>query len=146
MSTQAMTARRSAAGKSADLLRITLRIDGWACAGLGVVLLAGCKLLSDPLGLPTTWSVALGIVILGIAAGIAFIVRHERTPSGPAAAVIAVNSLSFVGFLALAFTDVVPLTGLGTAFMVLTAVVVGLFADVEFVALRRARAAAAVRV
>ncbi|MFI9236748.1 hypothetical protein [Streptomyces sp. NPDC053079] len=146
MSTQAMTARRSAAGKSADLLRTTLRIDGWACAGLGVVLLAGCKLLSDPLGLPTTWSVPFGIAMLAMAAFIALIVRKDPLPSGLAWAVVVINTLSCAGLLVLACTDVVALTGLGTAFMILAAVVVGLFADVEFFGLRRARTAAAVRV
>lgn len=146
MSTQAMTARRSTAGKSADLLRITLRVDGWACAGLGVVLLAGCTLLSDPLGLPTTWAVPFGIAMLAMAAVIALIVRKDPLPSGPAWAVVVINTLSCAGLLLLAFTDVVPLTGLGTVFTVLTALVVGLFADVEFFGLRRARAVAAVGV
>ncbi|MFJ6569698.1 hypothetical protein ACIQNU_19965 [Streptomyces sp. NPDC091292] len=142
MSVTATTAPRPAAGTAAsDLLRTTLRVDSWSTAVFGVILLAGGAWLSDPLGLPTTWSVPFGIAMLGGAAALALIAGHPRIPPRLGATVVVGNTLSCVAMLVLTFTDAIPLTGLGTTFMVVGAVVVAAFADVEFIGLRRLQAA-----
>uniref|UniRef100_A0AAU2UWD9 Integral membrane protein n=1 Tax=Streptomyces sp. NBC_00003 TaxID=2903608 RepID=A0AAU2UWD9_9ACTN len=138
MSTSAMTARRPATDRpTPDSLRTVLRIDSWSTAVFGVVMLVGGKWLSDPLGLPTTWSVPFGIAMLGGSAALALIVGYPKIPFRLAATVVVGNTLSCVALLLLAFTDVVPLTGLGRGFMVVGAVVVAVFAEFEFVGLRR---------
>ncbi|MET8681883.1 hypothetical protein ABZW18_30970 [Streptomyces sp. NPDC004647] len=143
MTNTTTTARRAPAGSAApDLLRTSLRIDSWNTAAFGVIMLAGSKWLSDPLGLPTTWSVPFGIAMLGGAAALGLIVGYPRIPSGLAATVVVVNAVSCVGLILLAFTGVLPLTGLGSAFMVVGAVVVAVFAELEFIGLRRSRSVA----
>ncbi|OMI40301.1 hypothetical protein [Streptomyces sparsogenes] len=122
-----------------DLLRTSLRVDSWATAAFGAVMLAGATWLRDPLGLPVALSVVLGIVMLAGGAVLALIARYPRIPVGAAAAVVVVNSLSCLGMVALACTDVVALTGFGRAFMVVGAVAVAVFGELEFVGLRRAR-------
>ncbi|MEU5614886.1 hypothetical protein ACI2L4_06465 [Streptomyces sparsogenes] len=122
-----------------DLLRTSLRVDSWATAAFGAVMLAGAKWLRDPLGLPVALSVVFGIVMLAGGAVLALIARYPRIPVRAAAAVVVVNSLSCLGMVALACTDVVELTGLGRAFMVVGAVAVAVFGEFEFVGLRRVR-------
>ncbi|MFH8408340.1 hypothetical protein ACH4FX_26600 [Streptomyces sp. NPDC018019] len=140
MKTAAGTAARPApaAGPAgSDLLRTALRTDSWSTAAFGVVMLAGGKPLSDPLGLPMTWSVPFGIAMLGGAAALALIAGYPRVPTGPATAVVVGNALSCVAMLLLTFSGLIPLTGLGTAFMVIGAVVVAVFADLQYMGLRR---------
>lgn len=139
MTVQSMTARHPAdTAAASDLLRISLRIDSWSTAAFGAVMLAGSAWLRGPLGLPATWSIPFGIAMLGGAAALALIAGYPQIPSGLAATVIVGNALSCVGLLLLALTGVLPLTGLGTAFMVVGAVVVAVFAELEFIGHRRA--------
>lgn len=137
-----MTRQRPAAGNPpSDLLRTILRIDGWGTAAFGVVMLVGSEWHSDRLGLPVTWSVPFGVAMLGGAAALALIAGYPEIPLRLAAIVVVGNTLSCAAMLLLAFTDVVPLTGLGTAFMVVGALVVAVFAELEFIGLRRSRSA-----
>ncbi|WP_206507652.1 hypothetical protein [Streptomyces chrestomyceticus] len=72
-----------------------------------------------------------GIVCLALIAG------YPRIPTGPATAVIAGNAPSCAAMLLLAFSALLPLTGLGIASLAVGAVVVAVYAVVEFVGLRR---------
>jgi hypothetical protein len=123
------------------LLRRILRVDAWSTGAFGVVLLAGARPLSGPLGLPTSWSVPFGVAMLGGAAALGLIAGHPRIPWRHGAAVVAGNLLSGVALLVLTATGLVPLTGAGVAFMIAGAVVVGGYAAIEFVGVRRLRGA-----
>jgi hypothetical protein len=126
-------------------LRRMLRIDAWSTGAFGVVVLAGSGPLSAPLGLPTSWSVPFGVAMLGGAAALGLIAGYPRIREGHAAAVVAGNLLSGAALLVLAGTDVIPLTGLGVAFMAAGAVVVTTYAVLEFLGLRRLRRSTAAR-
>ncbi|MDP9865393.1 MULTISPECIES: hypothetical protein [Streptosporangium] len=133
----------AAGGGGSDLLRTVLRIDGWSTAVFGVVMLAGSGPLSGPLGLPTTWSVPFGVAMLGGAAALGLIAGYPRIPPRHAASVVAGNALSCVALLLLTFADVIPLTGPGVAFMLVGALVVAVYAGLEFIGLRRSMSAGA---
>lgn len=140
MTTLTTTSRRPAVGgPESALLRTSLRIDGWSTAVFGVVMLAGSSWLSGPLGLPAAWSIPFGIAMLGGAAALALIAGYPQIPARLVVTVIVGNALSGAGLLLLVLTGVLPLTGLGVAFMVVGAVVVAVFAELEFVGLRRSR-------
>jgi hypothetical protein len=132
------TARRPQTD-TAGPLRTILRIDGWSTAVFGVVMLAAAQPLSGPLGLPTAWSIPFGVAMLGGAAALGLIAAHPRIPARHVAFVVAGNALSCVALLALAFTEVIPLTGLGMAFMLVGALVVAVYAGLELAGLRRLR-------
>ncbi|MER5423863.1 hypothetical protein [Streptosporangium roseum] len=136
MSTPTGTARRPGIDTSAPL-RTILRIDGWSTAVFGVVVLAAAQSLSGPLGLPTAWSVPFGVAMLGGAAALGLIAGYPRILVRHVAFVVAGNALSCVALLALAFADVIPLTGFGVAFMLVGALVVAVYAGLEFAGLRR---------
>ncbi|MFD1932337.1 MULTISPECIES: hypothetical protein [Nonomuraea] len=120
-----------------SLLRTILRIDGWSTAVFGVVMLAGGQALSGPLGLPTAWSVPLGVAMLGGAAALGLIAGYPRIPARLGGYVVAGNALSCAGQLVLAFAGLIPLTGWGVAFMLAGAVVVAVFAIFQLVGLRQ---------
>lgn len=136
MSTPTGTTRHPETGTMGPL-RTILRIDGWSTAVFGVIMLAAAQPLSGPLGLPTAWSIPFGVAMLGGAAALGLIAGYPRIPARYVAFVVAGNALSCVALLALAFADVIPLTGLGVAFMLVGALVVAIYAGLELVGLRR---------
>jgi hypothetical protein len=136
-----LTDERGATWRSgaSDLLRSSLRIDGWGTAAFGVVMLVGGRWLSGTIGLPTAWFVPVGIAMLGGAAALGLIAGYPKIPSRLAAFAVAGNALSGVVILPLALTGALPLTGLGVAFMVAGALWVTTFAGLAFIGLRRSR-------
>ncbi|MEU4323629.1 MULTISPECIES: hypothetical protein [Nonomuraea] len=118
-------------------LRTTLRIDGWSTAAFGVVMLVASTALSEPLGLPTAWSIPFGVAMLGGAAALGLIAGYPQIPARYAAFVVVGNAASGAALVLLAFTDVIPLTGLGVAFLLVGALVVAIYATMEFIGLRR---------
>ncbi|ATL65959.1 hypothetical protein [Nocardia terpenica] len=118
-------------------LRTVLRTDGGSTAAFGVVLLAAGRILRDPLGLPLGWSIPFGVAMLGGAAALLLIAGYPDIPTRLARTVVAVNLLSALALLVLAFTGLIPLTGWGIAFLLIGALVVTIFADLEYLALRR---------
>ncbi|WP_043623015.1 hypothetical protein [Nonomuraea candida] len=136
MSTPTGTARRPQSDAAAPL-RTVLRIDGWSTAVFGVVMLAAARPLSGPLGLPTAWSIPFGVAMLGGAAALGLIAGYPRIPARYVALVVAGNALSCVALVVLAFAGVIPLTGLGVAFLLVGALVVAVYAGLELRGLRR---------
>ncbi|MEU2956712.1 hypothetical protein [Streptomyces sp. SID1034] len=137
MTAPILSAQHPAVGRATPgRLRTILRVDGWSTAVFGVVLLACGRPLSEPLGLPVTWSVPFGIAMLGGAGALALIAGYPHVPRRLVVTVLVANALSCAALVVLACTDVVPLTGWGRAFMVVGAVVVMAFAELEYVALR----------
>ncbi len=120
-------------------LRTALRVDGWSTGIFGIVMLAIAYPLREPLGLPTAWSIPFGIAMLGGALALLLIAGYPDIPARMVSGVIAVNLLSAVGLIALAVAGIIALTGLGIAFLLIGALVVTVFADLEYVALRRSR-------
>ncbi|MEO3806591.1 hypothetical protein [Nonomuraea sp. B1E8] len=122
-------------------LRQILRVDGWSTAVFGVIMLAGAQALSGPLGLPTSWSIPFGVAMLGGAAALGLIAGYPQIPPRHAAFVVAGNTLSCVALLVLAFSGLIPLTGLGVAFLLAGALVVAVYAALELMGLRQLTAA-----
>jgi hypothetical protein len=78
--------------------------------------------------------------MLGGALALGLIAGHPRLPTRYVAFVVTGNALSCLALITLAFADVIPLTGLGTAFMLVGALVVAIYAGLEYIGLRRLRA------
>ncbi|MGN9843592.1 hypothetical protein ACTMTI_36250 [Nonomuraea sp. H19] len=142
MSTPTPTVRRPVVdGSGSNLLRQILRIDAWSTAVFGVVMLALAQPLSAPLGLPTAWSIPFGVAMLGGAVALGLIAGYPRIPARHVAFVVAGNGLSCAALVVLAFAEVIPLTGFGVAFMLVGALVVAVYAGLEFIGLRRSMGA-----
>ncbi|MFJ9553877.1 hypothetical protein ACIRPH_08670 [Nocardiopsis sp. NPDC101807] len=135
---QGPAARTAIGGGAAEPLRTVLRIDGWSTAVFGALLLAAGRPFAEVLGLPLAWSVPFGVAMLGGAAALGLIAGYPAVPVRYVTLVVTGNALSCVALVVLVFTGAVPLTGPGTAFLLSGAVVVAVYAGLEFRALRKA--------
>ncbi|NKY50627.1 hypothetical protein [Nocardia vermiculata] len=120
-------------------VRTILRIDGWSTGVFGLVMLALAYPLREPLGLPTAWSIPFGAAMLGGALALLLIAGYPEIQARMVAGVIVVNLASAVGMTVLTVTGIIALTGWGVAFMLIGAVTVAVFAELEYVAMRRSR-------
>ncbi|MGH3646145.1 MAG: hypothetical protein ACRDTM_03060 [Micromonosporaceae bacterium] len=131
-------ATRTAAGTDA-LLRLVLRIDAAASGLTGAGALAGLGFLPGLLGTPTTLLVPVGIFLLVWAGALAYLAGRPAMAPAAVWAVIVVNLLWVVDSVVTAFAGWFPLTGLGIGYLLLQASAVAVFAELQYVGLRRTR-------
>lgn len=131
------TAATPAPAARDDLLRRVLRVDGWGTGAFGILMLATAVPLRDPLGLPTSWSLPFGVAMVGGGLVLLLVAGYPVISRQYATAVVAVNTVSVLGMLALAGSGLLPLTAAGVAFLLAGAAVVAVFAAVECLGLRR---------
>ncbi|WP_411574369.1 hypothetical protein [Streptomyces fradiae] len=132
------------AGRPADaarFLRTVLRVDGVSTAVTGAALIAAVVPLTTLTGMPRPFAVAFGIFQLCGAAGLLWIARHPVPRPPLVRAVVAVNAVSAVACAVLALGGVLPLTGFGVVFLLFGALIVSVYAVLEWAGLRRARGA-----
>jgi hypothetical protein len=122
------------------LLRTALWLDALVSAGFGVMVLLGGPLLADLLGAPLGLLWPVGVVVLAYAAGLWVAQAHAPIRPNVGWSVIALNVAWAGASVVVVILGWLPLTGLGMAFVLLQAVVVAGFADLQFVGVRRAAA------
>jgi hypothetical protein len=125
------------------LLRLALRLDAVASGATGVGLAALGWALDDVLGVPVALTLPLGLFLTGFAGWLWYLAGRPRIGAGAVRAVIALNVVWVLDSVALVAAGWAPLTALGTAYVLAQAAAVLLFADLQFVGLRRVRQAAA---
>ena len=123
-------------------LRYALLADAVASGATGLLLIAGAGLLEGLLGLPSGLMREAGLVLVPYVAFVGWVGTREAISRPAVQAIIAMNLLWVVGSAVVLFGFVAP-TILGYAFVVAQAVVVGVFAELQFVGLRRQDAVAA---
>jgi hypothetical protein len=130
----------SASGRDRDrLLRRSLNLDAVASGGLGLLLAAAGTLLEEPLGIPASVLLPVGVFLVAYAAALWFVGSRPRV-SRPAVWVVVVGNLLWVvASVVAAIAGWWSPTALGTGFMLAQAAAVALFAELQFTGLRRAR-------
>jgi hypothetical protein len=130
----------SAPGRDGDrLLRRSLNLDAVASGGLGLLLAAAGSLLDEPLGIPASVLVPVGVFLVAYAAALWFVGSRPRV-SRPAVLVVVVGNLLWVvASVVAAIAGWWSPTAVGTAFVLAQAAAVALFAELQFTGLRRAR-------
>ena len=123
-------------------LRYALLADAVASGATGLLLIAGADLLTGLLGLPVALMREAGLLLVPYVALVAFVGTRETISRPAVQAIIALNVLWVVGSIALLMSGYVAPTTLGTAFVIAQAVAVGVFAELQFIGLRRTQAAA----
>ncbi|MGW9214028.1 hypothetical protein ACWGR4_44675 [Embleya sp. NPDC055664] len=122
-----------------NLLRLALRLDAIATGAVGLAALAGCAFLDGALGLPTAFLAGLGAFLVLYAVGV-WLIGGSDTPHRTAVrAVIGLNLVWFADSVAMAIAGWLDPTTLGTTLIVLQAVAVLGFADLQILGLRKAR-------
>ncbi|GAA0484345.1 hypothetical protein [Streptomyces olivaceiscleroticus] len=128
------------------LLRTVLRTDSVSTAVFAVLMLVESALTATPLGMPRELAIVSGCGMVCGAVAFRVLARMPVLPPRLVAGAIALNAVCGVAFAVLACTDVVPLTGgFGRLFLGAGAVIVAVFADLEYVGLRRVHRSARAR-
>lgn len=119
-------------------LRRALWIDVLFSGVAGVAMGAGHALLAPLLGLPEGLLVGAALVCLAWAAALGALARRPHMPRSLVWCVILGNGAWVAASIALLAFGWVQPSGLGTAFLVVQAVAVGGFAELQWWAMRRA--------
>lgn len=132
----------SGAGRS-GLLRLALWLDAVASGVVGLVLLAGSAVLPEWLGIPAGlfWPVGLFFVTYAVVVGL--IGTPEVVNRTAVWVIVGLNLMWVVASVAVVVSGWLPLTTLGVVFVLAQALAVLVFADLQYLRLRRARSAAA---
>ena len=124
------------------LLRFALLIDAAASGATGLLLIAGAGLLTSWLALPVDLMRAAGLILVPYVAFVAYVGTRPEISRTAVWTVIAANAVWVVASAGLLVSGLVAPTALGYAFVIAQAVAVGVFAELQFIALRRAPATA----
>jgi hypothetical protein len=124
-------------------LRYALLADAVASGATGLLMIAGAGLLEGLLGLPTALMREAGLVLVPYVAFVAYVGTREAISRPAVQAIIAMNVLWVVGSVLVLVGGFVSPTVLGYAFVIAQAVVVGVFAELQFIGLRRSQIVAA---
>jgi hypothetical protein len=123
--------------KSDGLLRLVLKLDAVATGAVGLLLLAADPALDGLLGLPISLLMPVKLFLIGYAAAIWVVATRPRVSRPAAWTAIAINLVYTVDTIVVEVSGWFALTVLGTAFVLLQAAAVALFAAAQFYALRR---------
>jgi len=123
--------------RSRPLLRLALKLDAVVTGANGAAYLAAAGPLSDLLGLSEALLRAAGAFLLAYAAVVWIVGSRKRIPRGPVYAVIAANAIWAVDSIVTALAGLGGPTTAGTVWIVLQAVVVAAFAELQLAGVRR---------
>jgi hypothetical protein len=121
------------------LLRLTLKLDAVVTGANGAAYLAAAGVLDSALGIPSSLLRAVGAFLLGFAAIVGFVATRGIIRPAAAGAIIAANAAWAAGSVVLAILDSFSPTVAGTTWIGLQALVVALFALLQFEGLAKAR-------
>ena len=124
-------------------LRYALLADAIASGATALLMIAGADLLTGLLRLPVVLMREAGLVLIPFVALVAYVGTRETIARPAVRAVIALNVLWVAGSALLLLSGFVAPTALGTAFVIAQAAAVAVFAELQYIGLRRPEAATA---
>ena len=127
----------------APLLRQALLADAVTTAGCALLFLLAAGPLEGVLGLPSGLLRAAGGILVPFAALVGFLALRATLPRAAVWFVIAVNATWALDSLLLLFSGFVQPTAAGTALVIAQAVAVAMYAELQFLGLKRSEAATA---
>ncbi len=124
-------------------LRRVLLLDAVATSATGLLLLGGTSLLQSLLALPASLMIYAGALCIAWTALVAFAFTRRELTRGFIWTIVIGNAIWALGSLALLVSGYVAPTLLGYVFVVAQAVVVGVFAELQYVGLTKRGSATA---
>jgi len=118
-------------------LRYALLADAIASGATGLLLITGAGLLTGLLGLPMALMREAGLLLVPYVAFVAFVGTREAMSRRAVQAIITLNVLWVAASIGLLVSGWVTPTVLGYAFVIAQAIMVGVFAELQLVGLRR---------
>ena len=129
--------------RASSLLRRVLVVDAVSSGVMGVAMVAFAELLAGLLQLPVDLISEAGIVLLPFAAFVGFVASRSEPSRSAVWVIIALNAVWVIDSIVLLFTAWVAPNALGYVFVIAQAAAVLLFADLEYMGLKRSTAVAA---
>jgi len=120
-----------------NFLRYALLADAIASGATGLLLIVGAGLLDGLLGLPVALMREAGLLLVPYVALVAYVGTREAISRPAVQTIIALNVVWTICSIGLLLTDYVAPTALGTAFVTVQAAAVAVFAELQFIGLRR---------
>ncbi|WP_274629652.1 hypothetical protein [Arvimicrobium flavum] len=121
-------------------LRNVFYADALISGAAGLLMILGAPLLAPVLGLPEALLLGAGIILVPFVAMLIVVARRETVSRLVLIDIIAINAVWVAASFGLLFSGLVAPTALGVAFVAVQAVAVALFAQAQFVGMRRAAA------
>jgi hypothetical protein len=128
---------------NSPFLRRVLAVDAVSSGAMGLGMLSFGSFIAHLLNLPVELIHDAGLVLLPFAAFVGYIASRRQPPRAAVWIIIALNVVWVVDSILLLFTGWAAPNALGIAFVIAQAVVVGVFAELEVVGLRKTPARAA---
>jgi hypothetical protein len=132
-----MSATATVPAPAAGLVRL-VRLDAALSGSAGALLLGGAPWLDGLLGAPSSFLAPLGVFLLAYAGGLVLLARGGAPRSGVAAVIVG-NVAWAAASVVVVLADTLTLTTLGTVFTLAQAAAVAVIAELQLIALRRAR-------
>ena len=121
------------------LLRFALRLDAAGSGALGLLGLAAAAPLADLLGAPAAGIIGTGVFLVGYAAALLVLARQPTIPRPGAWAVVVGNAVWVLCSVGAVVAGRETFTPLGVGVVLAQAAAVLVFADLQWLGLRRAR-------
>jgi hypothetical protein len=126
-----------------SFLRRVLLLDAVASGAMGVALVLLATVLAPLLDLPQEMLREAGVVLIPFAAFVGYLASRERPSRVGVWIVIVANAIWTIDSIVLLFSDWIAPNAFGYAFVIVQAVVVGVFAELEYIGLRKSALATA---
>jgi len=123
--------------KNMTFLRRVLVADAAISGTTGLLILLAANPLSKMLGVPAELLRYSGASLIPFTALLAYVITRDNLARTTVQTVIALNAVWVVASIALLFSDQIAPNRLGTAFIIVQAVMVALFAEMQYVGLRK---------
>jgi hypothetical protein len=124
-------------------LRNTLLLDGLVTGAAGVAMLAGATLIAPLTDLPATLLASAGGLMVPWCVALVALARRATLPRLWLIDIVAANALWIAASFGILVSGAVEPNLIGYGFVVLQALVVAVFAELQIIAVRRNRTAAA---
>jgi hypothetical protein len=120
-----------------SLLRLALLADAAVSGVTGLAMVIGAGYADTLLGVPAALLRYAGLSLLPFALLVVFVATRERVSRPAAWAIVAYNALWAVDSFALMVSGWIAPSALGYAFIAFQAIVVAIFAELQYMALRK---------
>ncbi|MDO8981349.1 MAG: hypothetical protein Q7V17_19195 [Afipia sp.] len=126
-------------------LRRALQADAIVSGAMALLLVFGAGFLASLLNLPEAFLRNTGLVLVVFALGVGYLASRAMMSKAAVWAVIAINAVWTIDSIVLLASGWVSPNLLGQAFIVMQAIAVGVFAELEFIGLRKSESTVAAR-
>lgn len=124
-------------------LRRALQVDAIFSGVSALLLVFGASFLAPLTNLPESFLRNTGLVLVVFVLGVGYLASREMIPKAAVWAVISINAVWTIDSIALLLSGWFSPNLLGQVFIVMQAIAVGVFAELEFIGLRRSANAVA---